>query len=159
MKSQGTGSLGKYIVQELVDQGFQVSVLSRGSGSESVPRGVTVKAVDYDDVESLKSALAGEDAVVSAIATGAVGGQQQRLADAAFAVGIKRFIPSEFGINTRKVQGLKIGHIVAGKTALVDDLQKKSEQKPDFTWTGLSTGLFFDLVRPSNDSPPEVYKS
>lgn len=29
---------------------------------------------------------------------------------------------------------------------MVDDLQKKSEQNPEFTWTGISTGLFFDLV-------------
>lgn len=63
------------------------------------------------------------------------------------AAGVKRFIPSEFGINTRQLQGLKIGQIVAGKTKLVDDLQKKAEQNPDFSWTGISNGLFFDLVR------------
>lgn len=144
---KGTGNIGKHIVQELVDQGFQVSVLSRNSKHDTVPKAVTLKTVDYDDLESLKSALAGEDAVVSTIATTAVGPQQQRLADAAFAVGVKRFIPSEFGINTRKLQGLKIGQIVAGKTKLVDDLQKKAEQNSGFSWTGLSNGLFFDLVR------------
>lgn len=63
------------------------------------------------------------------------------------AAGVKRFIPSEFGINTRQLQGLKIGQIVAGKTKLVDDLQKKAEQNPGFSWTGISNGLFFDLVR------------
>ncbi|KUI55744.1 hypothetical protein VP1G_03147 [Cytospora mali] len=98
----GTGTLGKHIVKELVDQGFQ----------------------------SLKAALTGEDAVVSAIASAATGPQQQKLADAAYAVGVKRFIPSEFGINTRQVQNLPIGKIVAGKTKLVDDLQKKAEENP-----------------------------
>lgn len=144
---KGTGSIGKHIVQELVDQGFQVSILSRNSKHDSVPKGVTLKTVDYDDLESLKSALTGQDAVVSTIATAAVGAQQQKLADAAFAVGVKRFVPSEFGINTRKLQGLKIGQIVAGKTKLVDDLQQKAEQNSRFSWTGLSNGLFFDLVR------------
>lgn len=124
-----------------------MSVLSRGTKQDDVPKGVTVKTVNYEDIESLKSALAGEDAVISAIATAAVGAQQQTLADAALAAGVKRFIPSEFGINTRKLQGLKIGQIVGGKTKLVDDLQKKSEQNPNFSWTGLSNGLFFDLVR------------
>lgn len=141
----GTGSLGKHIVKELVDQGFQVSVLSRSHKQVELPKGVTVKNVDYDDLESLKAALAGEDAVVSAIATSATGPQQQKLADAAYAVGVKRFIPSEFGINTRKLQGLAIGKIVAGKTKLVDDLQKKAEENNKFSWTGLSNGLFFDL--------------
>lgn len=110
-----------------------------------------IKTVDYDSLDSLKSALTGQDAVVSVIATAALG-QQQKLVDAAYAVGVKRFIPSEFGINTRKLEGLKIGSIVAHKTKLVDDLQKKAEEKPDFSWTGLSNGLFFDLV----SSPPSM---
>lgn len=80
---QGTGNIGKPIVQELASQGFHVSILSRGSKHDNVPEGVAVKTVDYDDIESLKSALAGQDAVVSAIASVAVSGQQQRLADAA----------------------------------------------------------------------------
>ncbi|KAF3762134.1 NAD(P)-binding protein [Cryphonectria parasitica EP155] len=141
----GTGGIGQPIVQELVEQGFQVSILSRGAGNGKVPEGVTVKTVNYDDIESLKAALTGQDAVVSTIASAAVGDPQQKLADAAFAVGIKRFVPSEFGINTRKLQGLEIGKIVAGKTHLVDDLQKKAEERSDFSWTGISNGLFFDL--------------
>lgn len=123
-----------------------MSVLSRGHNQDGLPKGVTVKNVDYDSLESLKAALAGEDAVVSAIATSATGPQQQKLADAAYTAGVKRFIPSEFGINTRKLQGLPIGKIVAGKTKLVDDLQKKAEENNKFSWTGLSNGLFFDLV-------------
>lgn len=61
-----------------------MTILSRGSKHDDVPQGVAVKAVDYDDIESLKSALAGQDAVVSAIATVAVATQQYKLADAAF---------------------------------------------------------------------------
>lgn len=106
-----------------------------------------MKAVDYDSLESLKTALAGQDAVVSTIASPAVGSQQQNVADAAYASGVKRFIPSEFGINTRKLQGLKIAQILAGKTKLVDDLQKKAEENKTFTWTGISNGLFFHYVR------------
>lgn len=156
---QGTGSLGKYIVKELVDQGFQVSVLSRGHKQDELPKGVTLKSVDYDDLESLKAALTGEDAVISAIATSAIGPQQQKLADAAYAVGVKRFIPSEFGLNTRKLQGLSIGKILAGKTKLVDDLQKKAEANSQFSWTGLSNGLFFDLVGACSETyliPPRL---
>lgn len=126
-----------------------MSVLSRGHRQDDVPKGVTVKNVDYDDLDSLKAALTGEDAVVSAIATSAVGPQQQKLADAAYAAGVKRFIPSEFGINSRKLQGLPIGKILAGKTKLVDDLQKKAEENNKFSWTGVSNGLFFDLVSAS----------
>ncbi|KAG6367801.1 hypothetical protein INS49_001996 [Diaporthe citri] len=139
----GTGTLGKPIVRELVAQGFQVTVLSRSDTQDDLPKGAVVKAVDYDSLESLKTALAGQDAVVSTIASPAVGPQQQNVVDAAYASGVKRFIPSEFGINTRELQGLKIAQILAGKTKLVDDLQKKSEETKTFTWTGISNGLFF----------------
>lgn len=122
-----------------------MTILSR-SNPDKVTSGVAVKTINYDDPESLTKALTGQDAVVSAIGSASVGAPQQKLADAAFAAGVKRFIPSEFGINTRKLQGTKIGQIVGGKTKLVDDLQKKSEQNPSFTWTGVSNGLFFDLV-------------
>lgn len=130
----------------MVDQGFDVTVLSRGTKDDKVPKGVTVKTVNYDDDDSIKTALTGQDAIVSTLGSAALGPQQQKLADVAFAVGVKRFIPSEFGINTRQLQGQKIGQIVGGKTKLVDDLIKKAEQNSNFTWTGVSNGMFFDYL-------------
>lgn len=124
-----------------------MTVLSRSNKQDDLPKGVVVKSVDYDNLESLKTALADQDAVVSTIASPAVGSQQQNVADAAYTSGVKRFIPSEFGINTRKLQGLKIEQILAGKIKLVDDLQKKAEANKSFTWTGISNGLFFHYVR------------
>ena len=105
-----------------------------------------MKKVNYASVESLSAALEGQDAVVSAIATVAVGGQTP-LIDAAVQQGVKRFIPSEFGINTRIVEGTAIGKILQGKVKTVDYLEEKSKANPSFTWTGVSSGLFFDWVR------------
>lgn len=141
----GTGTLGKPIVQELVAQGFRVTVLSRSEKQVELPN-IEVKAVDYSSFDSLKAALAGQDAVVSTIASPAVGTTQQTVLDAAYASGVKRFIPSEFGINTRKLQGLKIAQILGGKIKLVDDLQKKAQENKGFTWTGVSNGLFFHYL-------------
>jgi hypothetical protein len=102
--------------------------------------------VDYTSFDSLKSAFDGQDAVVSVVATLAVPGQKTAV-DAAVAAGVKRFIPSEFGINTRKLEGKTIGKILASKIGIVDYLDEKAKENPSFTWTGLSTGLFFDWVR------------
>lgn len=146
---QGAGFVGKYILKELVDQGFQVTVLSRGQKQDDFPKGVTVKQVNYDDIESLKTALSGQDAVVSAIGSSALGAQQQTLADAAYAAGVKRFIPSEFGVNTRKVDGLPIAKLVGAKVELVDDLQKKANENSNFSWTSVANGLFFEFVSAS----------
>ncbi|POS69750.1 NmrA-like family protein [Diaporthe helianthi] len=123
----GTGTLGKPVVQELVAHGFRVTVLSRSEKQDELPN-VELKAVDYDSFESLRQLW------------------QQTVLDAAYASGVKRFIPSEFGINTRELQGLKIAQMLSGKIKLVDDLQKKAQENVDFTWTGLSNGLFFHYL-------------
>lgn len=139
----GSGNVGKAIVQELLAAGFVVTALTRSSSSSTFPDGVKVKKVDYESIDSLKEAFGGQDVVVSAIATPAVQGQKT-IIDAAIAAGVKRFIPSEFGINTRITGGTAIGKILSGKVAIVDYLDEKSKSNPEVTWTGVSTGLFFD---------------
>lgn len=115
------------------------------SNSPKFPAGVDVKTVDFASLDALKAAFAGQDAVVSVVGAPGVGGQTVAI-DAAVAAGVKRFIPSEFGVNTRKVRGTPMGSVLAGKIAIVDYLQEKVEGNEGFSWTGLSTGLFFDWV-------------
>ncbi len=122
-----------------------MTALTRGDSGKSFPDGVAVKKVDYTSVDSLKEALAGQDAVVSTLGSFAIGSQQP-LVDAAVAVGVRRFLPSEFGINTRKAIGKPIGTILAAKIKTVDYLAEQAKAHPSFTWTGVSTGLFFDAV-------------
>lgn len=145
---QGSGNLGQAAVRELVDAGFTVTALTReGSTSTSTfPAEVVSKTVDYASVESLTSALEGQDALVSILATVAVAGQRP-LVDAAVAAGVKRIIPSEFGINTRFLGKEPIGSILQGKIQTLNYIHEKSKQNPSLTWTGISTGLFFDWVR------------
>jgi hypothetical protein len=132
-------------LNELLAAGFNVTALSRESSTATFPASVAVKKVNYDSLDSLKEALTGIDAVVSAIATPAIG-SQIKLIDAANAAGVKRFIPSEYGIHTRNLGGAKIGQILAGKIKTVDYLQEKAKENSNFTWTGIATGFFFDLV-------------
>ncbi|KAI3322776.1 NAD(P)-binding protein [Xylariaceae sp. AK1471] len=141
----GSGNLGQAVVRELLDAGFAVTVLTReGSTSTStLPSEVVSKEVDYSSVDSLTSALEGQDALVSTIATVAVRGQQP-LVDAAVAAGVKRIIPSEFGINTRFLGKTPIGTILQGKVQTLNYIHEQSKKNPSFTWTGISTGLFFD---------------
>ena len=148
-RDQGSGNLGTSVVRELISAGFTVTGVTREASTNSTPKfpdGLPVKKVDYGSFDALKSAFDGQDAVVSIVATLAIGAQRLAI-DAALAAGVKRFIPSEFGINTRKVGNKPIGKIIAGKIATVDYLDEKAKENPSFSWTGLSTGLFFDWVR------------
>ncbi|KAK4197380.1 hypothetical protein QBC40DRAFT_207219 [Triangularia verruculosa] len=139
----GTGNLGPSIVHQLLSAGFTVTGLTRVSSTNSTPiypDSVTVHKVDFASFDSLKSAFDGQDAVVSFV--GSPGVPAQKLAvDAAIAAGVKRFIPSEFGVNTRKVRDWPMGKILKGKVEVVDYL---IEKEGEIEWTGLSTGLFFD---------------
>lgn len=111
------------------------------------PDGVDVRTVpDYGSFDSLRAALDGHDAVVSVVGTAAVPAQRTAI-DAALAAGVRRFVPSEFGLHTRKARGTPIGDLLQAKIAIVDYLEQVAAQNPGFTWTGLSTGLFFDWVR------------
>jgi hypothetical protein len=58
---------------------------------------------------------------------------------------VKSFIPSEFGIDTRNLEG-GIGKILALKTQTREYLEKVAGERDGFTWTGVATSLFFDWV-------------
>ncbi|KAM7191709.1 hypothetical protein V8F20_009186 [Naviculisporaceae sp. PSN 640] len=144
----GTGNLGPFIVNELVSAGFTVTGVTREGSTNSTPKypeGVEIKTLDYSSLDALKEAFTGKDAVVSVVGAPGLGAQKLAV-DAALEVGVKRFIPSEFGINTRRVRDKPIGKILTGKIAIVDYLQEKAKENPTFTWTGLTTGLFIDGV-------------
>ncbi|GKT47604.1 pinoresinol reductase 2 [Colletotrichum spaethianum] len=139
----GSGNLGPSIIGGLLAGGFEVTALSRKESSASFPSEVTVKKVDINSVEEVTEALKGQDAVVSIVGTAGFA-SQKALADAAVAAKVKRFIPSEFGINTREARGTKIGGILTPKIQTVDYLIELSEKNSSFTWTGIAVGPFFD---------------
>jgi putative NADH-flavin reductase len=139
--------VGVATVKELLAQGFTVTALTRASSKATFPQGVRVQKVeDYSSAASLESALRGQDAVVSVIATAAVA-EQIALVDAAVAAGVKRFLPSEFGVNTRTLDSEDaITSILGTKTRVNDHLVQKSSESENFSWTSVVTGSFFDWV-------------
>lgn len=143
---QAGGNLGPSIVQALLSSNFTVTALTRADSKLIFPAGVHIAKVDYGDHSSLVSALKGQDAVVSAIATPALL-EQKVVIEAAVQAGVKRFIPSEFGINTTKLQvGSGVEKILAGKLEVQKLLSEKVKSSKEFSWTGVSTSLFFDWV-------------
>lgn len=148
------GHLGPSILSAFrSDSRFNVSVLSRQSSTSKFPEDTKVHRVgdDYPDEEVL-SAFKGQDAVVSTIAT-ASAGEQTRLIDLAIKAGVKRFVPSEFGSDTRHPNAMAIlPQYFGGKNATVDYL--KTKEKDGLTWSSFVTGPFFELYVSSYCSPP-----
>jgi uncharacterized protein YbjT (DUF2867 family) len=137
--------MGAPVVKALLESGFDVMAITRQQSTAMFPAGVTVRKVDTASTDALTEALKGQDAVVSTVGTAAAS-DQKTIIDAAVAAHVKRFIPSEFGYNTREARGTILGGLLKAKIETVDYLIELSQKHDWFTWTGLSTGTLFDLV-------------
>ncbi|KAM0752040.1 NAD(P)-binding protein [Meredithblackwellia eburnea MCA 4105] len=135
----GAGNVGKFFIESLAAvPSVQVTVLSRDGATLTLPAGVVVKKVNYEDPVSLESALKGVQVVVSALGGPALAaGVQRPLADAAKKAGVSLFVPSEYGVETI---GVKEGPLV-GKEAAAQYL--KSIGLPSVR---LITGPFTDFI-------------
>jgi hypothetical protein len=139
------GRLGPSILSVFVgDPYLTVSILARHSSKSTFPPYVKVHGIsdEYPEAELLE-AFEGQDAVISTIATvGAV--LQKSIIDAAIKAGVKRFVPSEFGSDTRNEKAMAIlPQYFKGKLETVEYL--KTKEKAGLTWTAFVTGPFFDL--------------
>ncbi|KAG0197394.1 hypothetical protein BGX28_009112 [Mortierella sp. GBA30] len=121
-----TGTLGTPITNALLDFGYKVKVLTRSVTTNDKlaafeRRGATV-VYDAFSGNNLVAALKGVEVLVSAVA-GDFYNSQVPLIDAAKAAGVKRFVPSEFGIDTIKYNNDTHPFLV-GKNKLRDYLEK-----------------------------------
>lgn len=102
----GTGHLGQFIVNALLQLGADVRLLSRPGSNPAVVQalaqaGAHILAVDPMDTAGLVRACTGAGCVVSALAglRPVVVDAQQRLLDAAVSAGVPRFIPSDYSLD------------------------------------------------------------
>jgi nucleoside-diphosphate-sugar epimerase len=140
----GMVSLGHYIVEALkADGSFNISVVSRKSSTAEISSGVNVIKVDDSyPPDELEKAFAGQDAVI--MATGfQIMGQEGKFADAAVKAGVKRFIPSEFGSNTRNPETVSVFPMAGAKAKITADVRAK--EGTGLTWTAICTGIFTDV--------------
>ncbi len=141
MSTQATGNLGPAILNQLLEAGFKVTVLTRKSSSHTFPPSVTAIPVDYESLDSLTNALQGQEAVVSTLASAALA-TQVLLVEAAAKAHVKRFIPSEFGSNTlnEKTSALP----VFKDKVTVQEALKKEANSGGMSYTLICTGPFLD---------------
>ena len=70
-----SGSLGKPVLEHLLESNFTVTVLTREDSTSTFPTGVKVVKVDYTSEENLTTALQGQDALISTLATEVISSQ------------------------------------------------------------------------------------
>jgi nucleoside-diphosphate-sugar epimerase len=135
-----SGNIGRPIVTELLSQGtFTVTAVIRSTSTATFPENVRVIHSDYS-LPSLTSAFQSQDAVISTIATLSIPTQLAAI-DAMIAAGVKRFIPSEYGVDTSGPDILTKLPPAKGKTDTIAYLRTKESQ---ISWTGMIVGAFQD---------------
>ncbi|KPI43438.1 uncharacterized protein AB675_6853 [Cyphellophora attinorum] len=140
----GAGQLGLPIVKALLAANHPVLVLSR-STPKDLPKSdlLSVAQVDYTSKTSIEPHLKDVHTLVSTLGSLAIDAQGP-LIDAAYAAGVSRVIPSEFGCDTHHHLAATLP-VYAGKVAVqkqVEALAAKSEGK--FSWTIIHNNAFLD---------------
>lgn len=139
------GNLGPSVLKAFLDdQSYKVTVLSRASSTATFPDNVKVIKTDYSHA-SLLDAFKNQDAIISVV-PGDKFAQQKDIIDAAVESGVKRFFPSEFGNDPESDEMRARVPLFFLKKQTADYLREVSAKNPDFTYTLLSTGPFFDWV-------------
>ncbi|ORX98692.1 NAD(P)-binding protein [Basidiobolus meristosporus CBS 931.73] len=143
----GNGGIGRFITEALIRNNYRVTVLTRSEGT-SIPGAKTV-IVDYHSHASLVEVLRGIDAVVSAISGAAILDGQLQLIDAAIEAGVKRFLPSEYGVDLRSLGDIESEFQILYDFELApkNDIREKLINHQDtISWTFVNAGIFTDTT-------------
>ena len=141
------GRLGTFLLKYLIDtHHFNITVLARQSSKLSVPSGVRLVRIpdDLGTADQLSATLKGQHALV--ITTPASRSLEQiLLARACAQAGVSRFIPADFGsVDSLDEYCCQMVPIYGHKNVVRAEMTRLAMQHPDFSWTSLVCGHFFD---------------
>ncbi|KFY71508.1 hypothetical protein V499_08342 [Pseudogymnoascus sp. VKM F-103] len=136
-----SGNIGASIFKALVASNkFTVSVLTRPESTHIYAGDIKILQSDYSEV-SLVEAFQGQDAVVSAL--GAAGlADEIKIIDACVKARVKRFIPSEYGSNSKNAKATALIPFFGLKAQI--NARLEAQEANGLTWTGIAAGPMFD---------------
>ena len=154
----GTGTVGRLVVEEAIDQGHEVTLLTRDRARVGPPRTrVHVVEGDVFDARAIAPVIAGHDAVVVTLGGGRKGGVRARgtaaIIEAMRATGVRRLVvQSLIGVGDSREQlnffwkRLMFGLLLRG--AFADHVeQERLTRASGLDWTIVRPGSFTDGPR------------
>lgn len=149
-----TGQLGKYVLrrlQESTTPRFEISVLTRAGGSDSVddflPESpdVEVTKVDYNNHQELVRALHGVEVIVSALPSVPAIQIDEQLLEAGKEAGVRRIFPSEYTLDV--LHPAAVEYMGDSHPRIVHARKFMSLQdETTISATTLVSGMFLDLA-------------
>ncbi|KPI45446.1 uncharacterized protein AB675_842 [Cyphellophora attinorum] len=139
-----SGNLGTHILRHLLEssQNFNITVLARQSSTSKYPD--NVKVVTFPDdypVDKLKDAFTGIDVVIASLSMTSMH-QQFKIMDACYASGVKRYFPTEFGLDDLPQWLLDLREMFKIKHDVRDHL---IENQAKMEWTSVCCNAFFEM--------------
>jgi len=137
-----SGLLGESIINGLrAAQSFNITIISRKSSNSTFPGFTVHKLSDDYPQDELIAALQGQDAAIGLLPGKGVQGQL-RIIDATVKAGVKRYIPSGFGLNDvfKDVQDL----IWTSKDKGDVITYLKEQEATGMSWTAIAMGSWID---------------
>ncbi|TVY92661.1 hypothetical protein LAWI1_G003070 [Lachnellula willkommii] len=117
------GNIGKHFAEELIKTGkHTVTALTRADSKNTLPKGVKIAQVNYDDEESLVSALHGQQFLVITLGVFAPADTQIKIVKAAAKAGVPYIMPNVFGYDITN-EKLVEEYLYGSATKICDDIQ------------------------------------
>ena len=143
-----TGDLGSRVAKHLQNLDADVRYVVRRGSADRLKRNLPVvsgQVIEVDDLSgsSLEEACRGGSVVISTVSglEPVVLDFQTRLIRAAAAVGVPRFIPSDFAVDYRKVPPGENRNL-----NLLEKFRKTADEVPGIQVTSILNGAFMDML-------------
>ncbi|KAF4907633.1 Isoflavone reductase [Colletotrichum viniferum] len=133
-----SGSIGSHAIPALLAANFVVTIVTHSSDGKRFPPQVKIAVTDFSP-QSLQQILSGQDAVLCFFGH-AVLDRQVDVIHAAEKAGVKRFIPSDFGVPKGPNDVPEYRAILGKKAQALDLLKERAKKNSNFTWTSFFNG-------------------
>ncbi|KAI0381697.1 NmrA-like family protein [Hypomontagnella monticulosa] len=141
-----SGSIGSVLLNEFRKEAtFTLTILQRASSNFEPPAGVKLITIpDSYPSDDLVAAFRGQDVVINCMTTLSVA-NQFRMIDAAIAAGVRRYVPSEFGLNNMKPEAQALNSVFHDKAKVQEYIRAKAADG-SIEWMSITCGLWLKWV-------------
>lgn len=122
---QATGNIGGQFSKSLLQQGkHTVTALVRAGSKGTLPDGVKRIEVDFDNVETVVSALSGQQFLIITLSTNAPQDLHSKIVSAAAKAGVRWIMPNSFSNDIRDERLVKEDMYSASSVARCEEIEK-----------------------------------
>lgn len=118
----------------------RVTAITRADSTNTLPSGLEVQKVNYDDTESLVQALQGQEVLIITMGVMAPPEQQYKLIEAAAKAKVQSVLPNEWGYDSESPQLIEDIPVTSTKAPV-----KQQMEKLGLSWIGVTCSFWYEF--------------